>query len=199
MPPETLLDCITAHPGFHTVCLDRWVLQTAYYQYRQQYGNRARKDATEYQWVLTVLLLLLKCPYYKVSLKKVTHWSPANCHCKTQNAHEEGADFTQDRLTKASYIPEHGSVLSQSSAVLPWLITEERSSCTPQFESCCYSQVSGKIAQYQEEIWHPLPNQNFYYHGVIKLKNGGQTYCREFSQLQYIEIWEKIDHQFIAR
>ena len=43
------LDCITAHPGFHTVCLDRWVLQTAYYQYRQQYGNRARKDATEYQ------------------------------------------------------------------------------------------------------------------------------------------------------
>lgn len=27
------------HPGFTTVCLDIWVLQTAYYQYRQHYGT----------------------------------------------------------------------------------------------------------------------------------------------------------------
>ena len=29
--------CITQHPGFHAVCLNKWVLQTAWYQYRQQY------------------------------------------------------------------------------------------------------------------------------------------------------------------
>ena len=28
---------ITQHPGFHAVCLNRWVLQTAWYQYKQQY------------------------------------------------------------------------------------------------------------------------------------------------------------------
>ena len=27
--------CITQHPGFQAVCLNRWVLQTAWYQYRQ--------------------------------------------------------------------------------------------------------------------------------------------------------------------
>ena len=28
---------ITQHPGFHAVCLNRWVLQTVWYQYKQQY------------------------------------------------------------------------------------------------------------------------------------------------------------------
>ena len=41
------LDCITMHPGFRTVCLDKYVLETAYYQYRQQYGEDARNDATD--------------------------------------------------------------------------------------------------------------------------------------------------------
>lgn len=45
---EAPLKCITAHPGFNSVCLNRWVLDTAYYQYRQQYGN-TREDATENQ------------------------------------------------------------------------------------------------------------------------------------------------------
>ena len=31
--------CIIGHPGFTTVCLDPWVLQTAYYAYKQQYGQ----------------------------------------------------------------------------------------------------------------------------------------------------------------
>lgn len=35
---EASLQCITEHPGFTTVCLDIWVLQTAYYQYHQHYG-----------------------------------------------------------------------------------------------------------------------------------------------------------------
>lgn len=37
--PGPHLECITQHPGFNTVCLDVWVLQTAYYEYRERYGN----------------------------------------------------------------------------------------------------------------------------------------------------------------
>ena len=35
---EQELNCITEHPGFEPVCLNTYVLQTAYFQYRQQYG-----------------------------------------------------------------------------------------------------------------------------------------------------------------
>ena len=31
--------CITQHPGFQAVCLNRWVLQTAWYRYKQQYSR----------------------------------------------------------------------------------------------------------------------------------------------------------------
>ena len=31
--------CITESEGFDAVCLNQWVLQTAYYQYRQSYGR----------------------------------------------------------------------------------------------------------------------------------------------------------------
>ena len=34
-PPE----CITQHPGFHAVCINIWVLQTAWLQYKQQYDE----------------------------------------------------------------------------------------------------------------------------------------------------------------
>ncbi|KAL3864440.1 hypothetical protein ACJMK2_006124 [Sinanodonta woodiana] len=37
---ELNVDCIINHPGFLTVCLDEYVLEAAYYAYRQQYGNR---------------------------------------------------------------------------------------------------------------------------------------------------------------
>ena len=35
--------CITEHEGFDAVCLNRWVLQTAYYQYKQHYGRYSNK------------------------------------------------------------------------------------------------------------------------------------------------------------
>ncbi len=35
---DPTVTCITNHPGFETVCLDVWVLQTAYYQFRQEHG-----------------------------------------------------------------------------------------------------------------------------------------------------------------
>ncbi|XP_068695981.1 uncharacterized protein [Montipora foliosa] len=33
--PETEMKCITEHPGFQSTCLDVWLLDTAYYAYRQ--------------------------------------------------------------------------------------------------------------------------------------------------------------------
>ena len=34
-PPK----CITAHPGFIPVCTNKWVLPTAWFQYKSQYSN----------------------------------------------------------------------------------------------------------------------------------------------------------------
>ena len=31
--------CISLHPGFEPVCLNVWVLETAYFGIRQQYGS----------------------------------------------------------------------------------------------------------------------------------------------------------------
>ena len=33
------LQCITDNPGFKAVCLNRWVLEAASFQYRQEYGT----------------------------------------------------------------------------------------------------------------------------------------------------------------
>jgi len=44
---EQELKCISEHPGFEPVCLNTYVLQTAYYQYRQQYGLEV-EDSNEY-------------------------------------------------------------------------------------------------------------------------------------------------------
>ncbi|KAL3854917.1 hypothetical protein ACJMK2_014152 [Sinanodonta woodiana] len=41
-----VLQCITDHPGFLSVCLDPYVLETAYYQYRQQYDQHM-EDSNE--------------------------------------------------------------------------------------------------------------------------------------------------------
>ena len=39
--PSVPYSCITNNLGFHAVCLNRWVLQTAWFQYKQQYGTQA--------------------------------------------------------------------------------------------------------------------------------------------------------------
>ena len=36
---ERHIQCITEHEGFEPVCINEWVLQTAYFQYRQEHGN----------------------------------------------------------------------------------------------------------------------------------------------------------------
>lgn len=33
------INCIVDHDGFDPVCLNVWVLQAAYYSYRQRYGS----------------------------------------------------------------------------------------------------------------------------------------------------------------
>ena len=35
------VDCITDNPAFKAVCLNPWVLQAAWYSYKQQYGTKA--------------------------------------------------------------------------------------------------------------------------------------------------------------
>ena len=35
------ISCITNNPGFKVVCLNHWVLEAAWFQYRQQYGKNA--------------------------------------------------------------------------------------------------------------------------------------------------------------
>ena len=37
--------CITLLPGFQGVCLNPWVLETAYYSYQQHYGEHAVEGA----------------------------------------------------------------------------------------------------------------------------------------------------------
>lgn len=43
------VECITDHPGFEPVCLNTYVLDTAYNQYKQQY-NRQIQNIPE--WVV---------------------------------------------------------------------------------------------------------------------------------------------------
>ena len=42
------ISCITQHEGFNAVCLNQWVLQTAFYQFRQSHGSQipVEDDAT---------------------------------------------------------------------------------------------------------------------------------------------------------
>ena len=42
--------CITQHPGFRSVCLDVWVLQTAWHQYVKEYGRRAFEGPQDAKW-----------------------------------------------------------------------------------------------------------------------------------------------------
>ena len=49
MSPENEIVCITEHPGFKANCLDFWVLEVAYLQYKQQYqGDRMDFEQNEY-------------------------------------------------------------------------------------------------------------------------------------------------------
>lgn len=43
--------CITRQPGFNAVCLNVWVLQAAYFQYRQEHGRTSPAPPTLHEYV----------------------------------------------------------------------------------------------------------------------------------------------------
>ena len=47
--------CITEHEGFDAVCLNVWVLQACYFNYRQHYGTRDIRDEPQHEWVLSCM------------------------------------------------------------------------------------------------------------------------------------------------
>ena len=51
-------DCITDHEGFGSVCLDRWVLQTAASQMHQQYGRNSETNGPTHKFVVFALIRL---------------------------------------------------------------------------------------------------------------------------------------------
>ena len=42
-------NCITDNPAFKAVCLNPWVLQAAWYSYKQQYGTKATEGPEDKQ------------------------------------------------------------------------------------------------------------------------------------------------------
>ena len=44
---SSAVSCIIDYEGFHSVCLDVWMLQTAYFNYRQHYGVAEEKAVHE--------------------------------------------------------------------------------------------------------------------------------------------------------
>jgi hypothetical protein len=45
-PPGTTLNCVTEHPGFNTVCLQKWSLKQSARQYKTK-SNRRYKQSVE--------------------------------------------------------------------------------------------------------------------------------------------------------
>ena len=62
---ESHMKCVTEHLGLQSTCLVVWVLETAYYAYRQQYGTE-NKTGKEYVSVyflhLTVVFVFFFLP-----------------------------------------------------------------------------------------------------------------------------------------
>ena len=56
---EVPVNCFTEHPGFDGVCLNVWVLQTAYSQYRQHYDTTASSTALHEYVKIGVCLCVL--------------------------------------------------------------------------------------------------------------------------------------------
>ena len=56
---ERKLDCVTEHPGFVPVCLNRWCLRLSADKYKKKDGERCRK--TGFENVLSTACLLCCC------------------------------------------------------------------------------------------------------------------------------------------
>ena len=48
---DTTLHCITEHPGFKSICLDRWVLETTGLEVNQHYGSTQETNGPPHKYV----------------------------------------------------------------------------------------------------------------------------------------------------
>ena len=54
------IKCITEHPGFEAVCLNVWVLQVAYFQYRQEHGAGSSPPSL-HEYVVYLSFFICNC------------------------------------------------------------------------------------------------------------------------------------------
>ena len=73
--------CIVQHPGFEAVCLNIWVVQTAWLQYKQQYGSSAyegpehkKNHHISYRQLVRSLCLLVLRTAYMPTSQSPTRW-----------------------------------------------------------------------------------------------------------------------------
>lgn len=76
---DVSVTCITQHPGFDAVCLNVWVLQAAYYQYKQEHGQASSPlSLNEYVTFMHVLIDLTH--FYQsrkfryIAYRQLTRW-----------------------------------------------------------------------------------------------------------------------------
>ena len=78
---DTAVTCITGHPGFEGMCLNVWVLQAAYFQYRQEHGSSSLPPLL-HEYVCSICNIhyllystFLCCRKYKyIAYQQLTRW-----------------------------------------------------------------------------------------------------------------------------
>ena len=78
LPDFNSVVCITSHEGFENVCLNVWVLQAAYFSYRQEYGSGETRqhNRTHFQ-AIQLCLIVLFCTYRQyrfIAYRQLTGW-----------------------------------------------------------------------------------------------------------------------------
>lgn len=81
--PEHDFSCITAHPGFHSTCLDVWVLETAFHAYVQQHGggNHTGHEYVSRAYSLYEFVLFAEKPIKTSSLFISSSFQTVSLHC----------------------------------------------------------------------------------------------------------------------
>ncbi|XP_062605762.1 P2X purinoceptor 7-like [Saccostrea cucullata] len=73
------ITCITSHPGFAPACLNKYVLQIAYYQYKQQYGENIEDSSEKYRYTAYRQLARWAWGYLGKKIRVVLPSCAVNC------------------------------------------------------------------------------------------------------------------------